>query len=112
MAELATMSAADIAALDDVTFAEWLGSRNVPRGIFAQLVAPMTDGCFVVPPDALAASEAIETLQRIFLNPGTLFCKGGIGKVAEAYAYAVEAHGGKVVMRARVDEDQPWSGAR
>jgi len=76
----------------------------VPRGIFAQLVAPMTDGCFVVPPDALAASEAIETLQRIFLAPGTLFCRGGIGKVAEAYAYAVEAHGGKVVMRARVDE--------
>jgi prolycopene isomerase len=104
MAELATMSAEDIAALDDVTFAEWLGSRNVPKGIYAQLVAPMTDGCFVVPPDALAASEAIETLQRIFLNPGTLFCKGGIGKIAEAYAYAVEAHGGKVVMRARVDE--------
>jgi phytoene dehydrogenase-like protein len=104
LAELATMSPADIAELDDVTFSEWLGSRNVPRGIFAQLVAPMTDGCFVVPPDALAASEAIETLQRIFLNPGTLFCKSGIGRIAEAYAYAVEAHGSKVLMRTRVEK--------
>ncbi len=111
MAEIATMSPEDIAALDDVSFAEWIGGRNVPRGIYAQLVAPMTDGCFVVPPDALAASEAIETLQRIFLNPGTLFCKSGIGKIAEAYAYAVEAHGGKVLMRARVEKISVERGA-
>jgi phytoene dehydrogenase-like protein len=104
MAEIATMSPADIAALDDVTFAEWLAARNVPRGIYAQLVAPMSDGCFVAPPDAVAASEAIATFQDIFLHPGTLFCKGGIGKVAEAYAYAVEAYGGKVLMRTRVEK--------
>jgi prolycopene isomerase len=103
LAEIATMSPDEIAALDDVSFAEWLGERNVPRGIYAQLVAPMSDGCFVVPPDALAASEAVATLQSIFLHPGVVFCKGGIGKVAEAYAYAVEAYGGKVILRARVE---------
>jgi len=111
LAEIATMSRENIAALDDVSFAEWIRSRNVPRGIYAQLVAPMTDGCFVVPPDALAASEAVETLQRIFRNPGTLFCKGGIGRIAEACAYAVEAHGGKVLMRTRVEKISVVRGA-
>jgi len=48
--------------------------------------------------------RAVETLQDIFLHQGTLFCKGGIGKVAEAYAYAVEAFGGRVLMRARVEK--------
>jgi prolycopene isomerase len=103
LTEIATMSPQDIAALDEISFAEWLSHRKVPRGIYAQLVAPMSDGCFVAPPDAVAASEAVETLQDIFLHQGTLFCKGGIGKVAEAYAYAVEAFGSRVLMRARVE---------
>jgi prolycopene isomerase len=104
LAEIATLSPQDIAALDEMSFAEWLSHRRVPRGIYAQLVAPMSDGCFVVPPDAVAASEAVATLQDIFLHSGTIFCKGGIGKVAEAYAYAVEAYGGKLLLRARVEK--------
>lgn len=103
MTAIVTMSPQDIAALDDISFAEFAGRYNVPKGIYAQLAAPMSDGCFVVPTDAVAASEAVETFQAIFLNPGTLFCRGGIGKVAEAYTDAVKDNGGKVIMRARVE---------
>jgi phytoene dehydrogenase-like protein len=40
----------------------------------------------------------------IFTRSGGLFCKGGIGRVAEVYAQAVEENGGKVIMRARVEK--------
>ncbi len=103
MTELTLMSRQDIDALNDITFADWLGRYNVPESLLAFLLGPVSDGCFMVPYDALSASEAIRTLQDIFLRSGGVFCKGGFGKLASAYARAVEDNGGRVVWRARVE---------
>ena len=102
--ELTMMPPQEIDKLHDISFADWLGRYNVHKSLYAFLVGPVADGCFVVPVDALAASEAIKTLQDIFLRSGGVFCKGGFGKLADAYAQAVTKYGGKVMMRTRVEK--------
>jgi len=76
----------------------------VPKSVLAFLLGPVSDGCFMVPYDTLSASEAVRTLQDIFLRSGGVFCKGGFGKLAGTYAEAVTQNGGKVIMRARVEK--------
>lgn len=102
--ELTMMSPQDIDTLHDISFADWLKRYDVPKSLYAFLVGPVSDGCFMVPVDALAASEAIRTLQDVFLRSGGTFCKGGFGKLADAYARAVEVNGGRVIMRSRVEK--------
>lgn len=104
MTELTMMSPQDIDSLNDITLADWLGRYKVPQAVYGFLLGPVSDGCFMVPVDALAASEGIRTLQDVFLRSGGVFCKGGFGKLADTYAEAVEANGGKVIMRARVEK--------
>lgn len=102
--ELALMGPQDIDTLHDISFHEWLSRYKVPKGVYSFLSGATTNGFFVVPIDAMAASEAVRTLQDIFLRSGGLFCKGGIGRVAETFAEAVQANGGKVLMRTRVEK--------
>jgi prolycopene isomerase len=104
MTEITLMTPQAIDELDDISFDEFLSRYSLPRNAYAFLVSAIADPCFVAPADAVAASEAIKTLQTIFLRSGGLFCKGGIGRVAETYAQAVEENGGRVVMRARVQK--------
>lgn len=104
LAELTMMSPKDIAALDDVSFGEWLGKHKVNRGLYSFLISLVSDGCFVLPADAVAASEGVTVVQQMFLRGGGVFCKGGIGRVAETFAEAVEAYGGKTIMRCRVEK--------
>ena len=110
MTEITLMTPQAIDELDDISFDEFLKPYNIPRTAYAFLVSTISDPCFVVPADAVPASEAIKTLQMIFLRSGGLFCKGGIGKVAETYAQAVEENGGRVIMRARVQRILVQSG--
>jgi len=104
LADLTLMSPQDIDALDDISFHDWLSRYKVPKGVYSFLVAPVSDGCFMVPVDTVAASEALRTIQAVFLRGGGVFAKGGIGRVAETFAEAVEANGGKAIMRARVEK--------
>ncbi len=104
MTEITLMTPQAINELDDISFDEFLGRYNLPQTAYAFLVSAIADPCFVVPADAVPASEGIKTLQMIVLRSGGLFCKGGIGKVAEAYAQSVEENGGRVIMRARVQK--------
>ncbi|MFO8010122.1 MAG: FAD-dependent oxidoreductase [Dehalococcoidia bacterium] len=101
LTEITLMAPADIDALDDITFEEFLRKYNLPGAVYAYLLGTIADMCFVAPVDAVAASEAVRTLQMIFLRSGGLFARGGIGRVAEAFARAVEENGGRVVYRAR-----------
>lgn len=101
--DLTLMSPQDIDALDDISFQEWLSSYRVPRGVYSFLHF-ISDGCFMVPLDLVAASEAVRTVQAVFVRGGGVFGRGGIGRVAETFAQAVEENGGKVIMRARVEK--------
>jgi phytoene dehydrogenase-like protein len=104
MTELTMMSPQEIATLNDISFADWLGRYSVPKSLMAFLLGPVADGCFMVPYDSLSAAEAVRTLQDIFLRSGGVFCKGGFGKLASTYAAAVKKYGGTVIMRARVEK--------
>jgi prolycopene isomerase len=101
--ELVMMSPQDIEALDNISFQEWLGRYQVAGGLYGFL-AFCSDGLFVVPVDAVAASEAVKSFQDIFLRSGGLFCQGGVGRVAEAFAETVGENGGRVLLGTRVEK--------
>lgn len=101
--ELVTMSPKDIDELHDISFAELMGRYRLSKGLYSFLVF-CSDGCFMVPVDVVAASEAVKSLQDVFLRGGAVFCKGGIGRIAEAIAGSVEANGGTVSMGTRAQK--------
>jgi phytoene dehydrogenase-like protein len=104
LTEITLMAPHDIDKLDNISFAEFLSRYKIPKSVYGYLIGGIADACFVAPVDAIAASEAIKTLQMIFLRSGGLFCKGGIGRVAEVFAQAVGENGGRVMMRTRVEK--------
>jgi prolycopene isomerase len=104
LGELTLMAPQDIAKLDDISFGEWLSQKKIDRGLYAFLISCVCDGCFVLPVDSVAASEAITVVQQMFLRGGGVFFKGGVGRVAETFAEAVETFGGKTMLRSRVEK--------
>jgi prolycopene isomerase len=102
LAELTLLEPAALPPLDDVSFADWLEQKGTPRPVRTYLQA-LANGIFMVPPDLLAASEAIRTLQEILVRAGGLYCRsGGIGRLAELFAASVEENGGSVGYRQQV----------
>jgi len=111
LTEITLMAPEQIDQHDDISFAEFLTRYDLPKAVYGYLVGSIHDACFVCPADVVAASEAIRVLQMIFLRSGGLFAKGGIGRVAEIYAAAVEENGGKYLTRARVEKILVENGA-
>jgi phytoene dehydrogenase-like protein len=70
LGEVTLMTPQDIAKLDDISFGEWLGQRKVNKGLYSFLTSLVSDACFVLPVDAVAASEGITVVQQMFLRPG------------------------------------------
>jgi phytoene dehydrogenase-like protein len=110
-AQLTMMPPEDIHQLHDISFHEWLSRNGIPRSLYAFLVSLCCDGMFMVPADLLEAAEAIKSLQDMFLRHGGMFCRGGFGRVAEAYCEAVRRHGGTVLMKARTEQILVSNGA-
>jgi phytoene dehydrogenase-like protein len=104
LTEITLMTPDKIDEHDDISFAEFLARYDLPESVYGYLVGSIHDACFVCPADVVAASEAIRVLQMIFLRSGGLFAKGGIGRVAETYAAAVEENGGRYITKARVQK--------
>jgi len=111
LTEITLMSPEDIDHYDDISFAEFLTRYELPKAVYGYLVGSIHDACFVCPADVVAASEAIRVLQMIFLRSGGLLAKGGIGRVAEAFAAAVEENGGKYITNARAEKILVENGA-
>jgi prolycopene isomerase len=102
LTEIALLKDPALGELDETSFEAWLEQRNPPDGLRSYLHA-ICNGVFMVTSDTLAASEAIRTVQEILLGTGGLYCRnGGIGRLAEVFASAVERNGGRVVYGARV----------
>lgn len=102
-ARLTMMPPEEIAALHGVSFQDWIGRHAIPRSLYAFLVSNCCDGMFMVPVDRLDAAEAIASLQDMFLRHGGMFCRGGFGRVAEAYCEAVRRHGGTVLTKTKTE---------
>jgi len=103
-AQLTMMPPEEINQLHDISFHEWISRHRIPRSLYAFLVSLCCDGMFMVPADLLEAAEAIKSLQDMFLRHGGLFCRGGFGRVAEAYCEAVRRHGGTVIMKTKTEQ--------
>lgn len=102
-ADLLAMPPEKIATLHDVTFHDWLMRHDVPRPLYALLVSQCCDGMFMVPADSLEAAEAVKSLQDMFLRHGGVFCRGGFGRLAEAYCEGARRHGGEVCLGTRTE---------
>ncbi len=103
-AQLTMMPPEQINQLHGISFQQWISQHDIPRSLYAFLVSNCCDGMFMVPVDQLEAAEAITSLQDMFLRHGGMFCRGGYGRVAEAYCEAVRRHGGTVLMKARTEQ--------
>ena len=111
MMEITLMPPEQIDEHDEISFAEFLTRYELPKAVYGYLVGSIHDACFVCPAEVVAASEAIRVLQMVFLRSGGLFAKGGIGRVAETYAAAVEENGGRYLTNARVQKILVENGA-
>jgi phytoene dehydrogenase-like protein len=96
------MTSDEIDRLDDVTFAEFIGSYRLPRSVRSYL-GTWANIVFVVPIDLLATSEAIRTFQDMSRGGAGRYHSGGFGRVAEVFCQAVEKYGGTVLLSTRVD---------
>jgi len=103
-AQLTMMPPEEIDKLHGISFEQWVRPFNIPPSLYAFLVSNCCDGMFMVPVDELEAAEAIASLQDMFLRHGGIFCRGGYGKVAEAYCEAVRRHGGTVLLKAKTEQ--------
>jgi prolycopene isomerase len=110
-AQLTMMPLEEIRELHGVNFHDWISRHQVPRSLYAFLVSLCCDGMFMVPTDLLDAGEAIKSLQDMFLRHGGVFCRGGFGRVAEAYCEAVRRYDGTVLMKTKTEQISIANGA-
>jgi len=101
-ADMTSMPPEEIDKLDDVTLSEFLSRYDVPRPVYTYL-GMWCNIVFVAPIDLVAASEAIRTHQDFARGGAGRYSSGGYGRVAEVFAQAVEKHGGRVLMKTRVE---------
>ncbi|MCP4037873.1 MAG: NAD(P)/FAD-dependent oxidoreductase, partial [bacterium] len=104
MANMTLMPAEQIEQLAGTTLEDYLVAADLPAPLYGFLVSLCCDGMFMVPVDSLDAAEAIASLQAMFLRGGGVFCRGGFGRVAEAYTEAVRRNSGDVLMGTRVHQ--------
>jgi prolycopene isomerase len=100
--ELTMLTPEKVKELEGRDLASWLHAADIPTALYAFIVSLCCDGMFMVPADSLDAAEAVTSLQEIFTRGGGIFCKGGYGRVAEAYCEAVRRYGSEVLMSTRV----------
>ena len=100
--QLISMAPEDIDALEGQDFDSFIRAAELPQALYAFIVSLCLDGMFMVPADRLDASEAIYSLQDIFLRGGGLFCLGGYGRLSDACLDVVREQGGQVLMHTRV----------
>lgn len=91
----------ELAALDDVSFSDWLKPFNLPKAMSDHLGLTM-NALFVVSTDKLAASEAVFTLKQMVMGGAGRYQKGGYGRVAEVCAEYVVENGGSYLSRETV----------
>lgn len=104
MANLTVMPQEQVKQLSGTSFEDYLVAADLPTPLYAFIVSQCCDGMFMVPVDSLDAAEAITSLQAMFLRGGGVFCRGGYGRVAEAYVEAVRRNSGDVLMSTRVQQ--------
>jgi prolycopene isomerase len=100
-AAVVTLSAEELAALDDVGMLEWMRQFGLPASLESQICMNLNT-LFVVAVDRLAASEAILAMRQQALGGAGRYSAGGYARLAEVCAEYVEERGGSFLTRQRV----------
>jgi len=109
-ADMVQMPPEEIARLDDVTFAQFIGRYDVPQAVWSYL-GMWTNVVLVVGIDLAAASEAIRTFQDFSRGGAMRYSSGGYGRLAEICCESIERDGGRVLLKTRVERVRIEDGA-
>jgi phytoene dehydrogenase-like protein len=104
LAEMATMPPEKIDLLDDMTFDELLARYEIPAPLYSQFGQIANNMCINLT-DLACAGEAVRMFQdatRIGMD-GCGYSVGGLGRLYEVLGNTVEAKGGEVLTRTRVE---------
>lgn len=110
MAEMATISDEDIAALDGITMKEWLDARDTPAPLY-NYMGFHANASLAEPLDLVAASEQMTIMKQVMLQGGGGQYKGGFGMLTKVMAREFERNGGTIVTGARVEKINVVDGA-
>lgn len=82
---------------------DYLKRHHLPQSLMSYLLSVYTEGYFEAPPDRVSAAAMIRAVQQTAQFGGGRYYRGGVGRVFQGFAHAVEKYGGTVVWGARVD---------
>ncbi len=101
---IALMPPEQIAALDDMTFQEYIEQQpDVPNAVYSYFA--MHSNCSLAEPvDLVSASEQVTILQQIVLSGGGGYYMDGFARVLVELTDAFKANGGEVRIETRVEK--------
>jgi len=99
--DMAALTPAEMDALDDVNFHDFLSRYNISQSVYSYL-AVMANILFVEPIDLLAASEMAKTMNDFTTKLGSAYFVGGQAQLCETFAQALKRDGGELRLRTRV----------
>lgn len=102
MGEIATLSEAQLDALDTVSMHEFLARRATPPALYSYM-AFHANASLAEPIDLVAASEQIRIFQHIMLQGGGGQYRGGFGMLADVMARELEKNGGTLLRHHKAD---------
>jgi phytoene dehydrogenase-like protein len=100
--DMAALTPAEMNALDDVNFHDYLCRYNVSQSVYSFL-AVMVNILFVEPIDLVAASEMAKTMNDFTTKLGSAYFVGGQAQLFETFMKAFKRDGGELRLRTRVE---------
>jgi prolycopene isomerase len=100
--DMAALTPAEMDALDDVNFHDFLCRYNVPRSVYTFL-AVFINILFLAPIDLASASEMAKTMNDFTTKLGSAYFIGGQAQLFETFMKAFKRDGGELRLRTRVE---------
>jgi phytoene dehydrogenase-like protein len=90
MAEMVAMKPEKLEKLAGVSALEFMNRHNLPQSLKSYLLSVYTEGYFEAPPDRVSAAAMIRAVQQTANFGGGRYYQGGVGRVFQGFAHAVE----------------------
>jgi phytoene dehydrogenase-like protein len=97
-AEMVSMKPEQLDKLAGISALDYLNSHNLPQSLKSYLLSVYTEGYFEAPPDRVSAAAMVRAAQQTAKLGGGRYYQGGVGRVFQGFAQAVERDGGKVLF--------------
>lgn len=104
MAEMVSMKAERLQTLNTTSALDYINRHNLSQSLKSYLLSVYTEGYFEAPPDRVSAAAMIRAVQQTAAQGGGRYYQGGVGRVFQGFAQAVERYGGRVLFGTRVEQ--------